>query len=81
MRTTIDSAGRVVVPKPLRQALGLEGGAEIEIEIDDAGLRIDVPPTPMRLEPTDYGVRAVSSRDLPPLTAKSVRETLERLRR
>lgn len=81
MRTTIDSAGRVVVPKALRQALGLEGGDEIEIEIDDAGLRIDIPPNPMLLEETDYGVRAVSRRELPPLTAASVRETLERLRR
>lgn len=79
MRTTIDSAGRIVVPTALRQALGLEGGAEIEI--DDAGLRIDVPPNPMLLEETDYGVRAVSHRELPPLTAASVRETLERLRR
>lgn len=81
MRTTIDSAGRVVVPKAFRDALGLEGGSAIEIGLDDSGLRIEVPPTPMQLEETDYGVRATSEIDLPPLSADTVRETLERLRR
>ena len=32
MKTTIDAAGRVVVPKPLRDRLALAQGSEIEIE-------------------------------------------------
>ena len=37
MRTTIDAAGRVVIPKDIRKAAGLEAGSEVEIDIDDDG--------------------------------------------
>lgn len=40
MRTTIDKAGRVVVPKRLRDAVGLVPG-EVEVTQDGAGLRIE----------------------------------------
>lgn len=40
MRTTIDKAGRVVIPKALRDALGLVPG-EVELVRDGAGLRIE----------------------------------------
>lgn len=40
MRTTIDKAGRVVVPKSLRDRLGLRSG-EVEITADGASLRIE----------------------------------------
>jgi AbrB family looped-hinge helix DNA binding protein len=39
MRTTIDKAGRVVIPKPLREALGLVPG-HVELIRDGAGVRI-----------------------------------------
>lgn len=42
MITTIDKAGRVVVPKAMRDRLGLAPGTELEIVEDGAGLRIDV---------------------------------------
>jgi AbrB family looped-hinge helix DNA binding protein len=41
MRTTIDRAGRVVVPRELRAAVGLEHGGSVEIEVDGAGIRIE----------------------------------------
>lgn len=41
MITTIDAAGRVVIPKALRELAGLVPGAELTIEIDGAGLRIE----------------------------------------
>lgn len=40
MKATIDEAGRLVVPRPLRDRIGLDGGGAVEIEIDGAGLRI-----------------------------------------
>ena len=41
MITTIDAAGRVVIPKVLRELAGLVPGAELNVEIDGAGLRIE----------------------------------------
>lgn len=39
MRTTIDRSGRLVVPKALREQIGLLPGA-VEIEVDGSALRI-----------------------------------------
>ena len=41
MRTTIDSAGRLVIPRAMRERVGLLGPAEVDIEVDGAGIRID----------------------------------------
>jgi AbrB family looped-hinge helix DNA binding protein len=43
MRTTIDRAGRVVIPKILRDALGLVPG-EVEVSRDGAAVRIEPVP-------------------------------------
>ena len=41
MRTTIDKAGRVVIPAAIRERARLTPGAELEITEDDAGIRIE----------------------------------------
>lgn len=81
MRTTIDGAGRVVVPKPLRDELGLAGGETLEIALVDGRLEIDVPPAAVRLEERDGHWVAIPEQPLPPLTPELVRDTLERVRR
>lgn len=81
MRVAIDAAGRIVVPKALRDELGLTPGTELEISAGDRGLEVVVAPTPMRLEEHGHGVVAVADRQLPVLTAEEVRRTLERVRR
>jgi AbrB family looped-hinge helix DNA binding protein len=81
MRTTIDSAGRIVVPKAIREELGLYGGQEVELSTLDGKIEIEVPPTPMHLEERGGILVAVPERPLPPLTADLVRETLEKIRR
>ncbi|MBM3817994.1 MAG: AbrB/MazE/SpoVT family DNA-binding domain-containing protein [Acidimicrobiia bacterium] len=40
MRTTIDKAGRVVIPASVRQRAGLAAGTELEISLDESGLRL-----------------------------------------
>jgi AbrB family looped-hinge helix DNA binding protein len=81
MKTTIDAAGRIVVPKALRQALGLEAGQLLEIRTGDGRLEIEVAPSPMQLKKRGKGVVAVPNDELPALTAEQVRETLESIRR
>ena len=51
MTTTIDTAGRVVIPKRLRDAFNLGPGVEIDIETRADGLH---------LRPAGQGARVVS---------------------
>ncbi|MEW5991345.1 MAG: AbrB/MazE/SpoVT family DNA-binding domain-containing protein [Chloroflexota bacterium] len=81
MRTTIDRAGRIVVPKAIREELALYGGQEIELTAVDGRIEVEVPPTPMHLEERDGHLVAVPDRPLPPLTTELVRATLENVRR
>lgn len=41
MRTTIDKAGRVVVPKKIRDAMGLTAGTPIDIIYEDGRIVIE----------------------------------------
>jgi AbrB family looped-hinge helix DNA binding protein len=41
MRTTIDKAGRVVIPAGIRDRAGLTAGSEVEITADEVGIRIE----------------------------------------
>ena len=41
MRTTIDKAGRVVIPAAVREKAGFTPGTELEITVDDMGVRIE----------------------------------------
>jgi AbrB family looped-hinge helix DNA binding protein len=81
MKATLDAAGRIVVPKPLRQALGLRAGQSLEIRAGDGRLEIEIAPTPMRLTKRGKGLIAVPKGKLPTLTSEQVRDTLERVRR
>ena len=81
MKATIDSAGRLVVPKPLRDALGVRPGQELEVQLKDGRLEIEVPATQMRLKGKGKSRAAVPLAKLPPLTSDQVRETLEQIRR
>lgn len=81
MKSTIDAAGRIVVPKALRQALGLRPGQPLEIRSGDGRLEIEIAATPMQLRKRGKGLVAVPNTKLPALTAEQVRDTLERIRR
>jgi AbrB family looped-hinge helix DNA binding protein len=41
MKTSIDKAGRVVIPAAIRERAGLLAGAEIEVTLDDTGVRLE----------------------------------------
>ena len=40
MRTTIDKAGRVVIPSAVRERAGFTPGSELEISEDELGIRL-----------------------------------------
>jgi AbrB family looped-hinge helix DNA binding protein len=56
MKATIDKAGRLVIPKQLRDELGLRPG-EVEVSAYGAGLRVEAIPGEESLE--EHGGRPV----------------------
>jgi AbrB family looped-hinge helix DNA binding protein len=79
MRTTIDAAGRLVVPKPLRDELGFAPGSELEVTAVDGRLEVTAP-SRVRIEKGPLGVRFAADAT-EPLTAEQVRAMMERGRR
>lgn len=41
MKTSIDKAGRVVIPAAIRERAGLVAGAELEVTADETGVRLE----------------------------------------
>lgn len=81
MKSTIDAAGRVVIPKGLRDRLGLGNGRDIEIRERDGWIEIEPVATAMVLVRRGRGRVAVPKGEMPSLTDDLVRATLEKVRR
>jgi AbrB family looped-hinge helix DNA binding protein len=41
MRTTIDKAGRVVIPAAVRERAGFSPGTALEVTVDELGIRLE----------------------------------------
>lgn len=41
MRSTIDKAGRVVIPASIRERAALTPGTELEVTLDETGVRLE----------------------------------------
>ncbi len=81
MSSTIDRAGRLVIPKPLRSLIGLPDGGEVEVTEEDGRLVISPAPVAKRIEERDGMLVCVSDSEVPPLTVETVRQVLESMRR
>lgn len=82
MITTMDKAGRIVIPKAMRDVVGLPAGGEVEIDVDDDGhVIVSVPQVPKRMEIIDGLPVIVADGDMPALTPEMVRATLDSVRR
>lgn len=70
MRTTIDKAGRLVIPAALRERAGLVAGADIEITLEDSAIRLErVAPGPRLVR---VGRRLVARPTAPPASRPAV---------
>jgi AbrB family looped-hinge helix DNA binding protein len=79
VRVTIDSAGRLTVPKALRDELGFVAGVELELSAVSGRLEVSIP-SRVVVEQGPHGVRLAA--DLSePLSTEQVRDLIERGRR
>jgi AbrB family looped-hinge helix DNA binding protein len=81
MRVAMDRAGRVVLPKRVRDALGLEPGVELELLEEDGRVILEQPAVPMRLVRRGKRVAVVPEKPVRRLRASEVRAVLESGRR
>ncbi|MBI5529734.1 MAG: AbrB/MazE/SpoVT family DNA-binding domain-containing protein [Deltaproteobacteria bacterium] len=80
MKTAADNAGRVVIPKALREAAGIRPGAPLEIRVVGDHLEIEAAPLPVRLERRSGLLVAVPEGPRPVLSNETVRKTVDDLR-
>lgn len=81
MNATIDRAGRLVVPKPIREAAHLRPGTQVRFRLADGRVEIEAVPMTVTLERSGSLVVAVPAEDPPPvLTQSDVAEAIAAVR-
>ena len=78
METTVDAVGRIVVPKAMREALGLLPGSTVDISLYGAGLQVLPAGRTARIVETDGYLAAESET---PVTDDIVFGLIDSLRR
>lgn len=81
MNVSIDRAGRIVVPKQLRDSLGFAEGADLELLVEDGRLVIELRNPPKRLEKRGNSYVIVADEPIGQMTPEQVRDVLESVRR
>lgn len=77
----MDASGRLVLPKSVREAAGLEAGMPLAITVNEG--RIEIEPAPRAVTTVRRGrlTVAVAIAGGPKLTARTVRQTQSAVRR
>lgn len=81
MKTTIDSAGRLVIPKELRREAGLQPGTELEIRWRQGLIEIEPAPLPVKLKKRGRFLVALPDQPIERLTNETVQRTRRQLTR
>ena len=81
MKTTIDSAGRLVIPKEIRQQTGIRAGMSLDVRVKEGKIEIEPSPLDIKLERRGRLLVAVPQESIPTLTSETVEETRRRIRR
>jgi AbrB family looped-hinge helix DNA binding protein len=81
MRATMDSAGRLVIPKKVREAAGLKPGEPLEIRCH--GGRVEIEPAPLKVKLVRKRRFLVAVPDMPvePLAPETVEKTRRIIRK
>jgi AbrB family looped-hinge helix DNA binding protein len=78
MQLSIDRAGRVVVPKRIRDELGFSPDRPLEADVVDGRLELFAPHEPAKLVEGPHG-RSIAATSVP-ITDEDVRRVLEAVR-
>lgn len=81
MRTTIDRAGRLVLPKVIRDEAGISSGGEVDVRFRDGRIEVEPVTRDMRVVARGSSAAIEAQDDMPTLTADTVRNVLEHVRR
>lgn len=81
MNVSIDRAGRIIVPKPLRESLGFAEGVDLEVFVEDGRLVVELRNPPKRLEQRGKALVIVADEPIGEMTPEQVRDVLESIRR
>jgi len=81
MRTTIDAAGRLVIPREIRREAGLKPGTPLDVRWRDGRIEIEPEPLPVKLVRKGRLLVAVPLQPVVPLRAEVVERTRRALQR
>jgi bifunctional DNA-binding transcriptional regulator/antitoxin component of YhaV-PrlF toxin-antitoxin module len=81
MRVAIDGVGRLVIPKALREELGVNGATDLELTAADGRLELTVADAPAHVEERDGFPVIVTDRPMEPMSVEEARTAVERVRR
>lgn len=81
MKTTMDAAGRLVIPKEVRRESGLQAGMPLEIRWQNGRIEIEPAPLAVTVERKGRLAIAVPRRSATALSADAVENVRRRLRR
>ncbi|HEY3829369.1 MAG TPA: hypothetical protein VGL57_09245 [Solirubrobacteraceae bacterium] len=81
MRVAIDGVGRLVIPKALRDELGVHGPTDLELTASNGRLELTVADVPAHVEEQGGFPVIVTERPLGPLSVAEARAAVERVRR
>jgi AbrB family looped-hinge helix DNA binding protein len=80
IETTIDQAGRMVVPKAIRERAGLRPGMRLEITVRDGRIEIEPAPRDVRIVRRDGLAVAEPVGPVEPLSEEKVRRVRDETR-
>lgn len=80
MKTTMDRAGRLVIPKKIRSEAGLTPGMPLDVRCNNGRVEIEPAPVPVKLVRKGRWLVAVPTKKVPRLSAEAVQKVIDEIR-